>query len=116
MTIFDQRGQIVNYQYNVNGEINFASVQNRFEVVDELKKLQAEIISAGEAGALQAETSVDLEALLKKAIIQAQKPEPEKKSILSYLDNAKLLIEGAVDTAGLLTGISDAIEAVKGYF
>jgi hypothetical protein len=29
MSVFDQRGQHVNYQYNACGDINFGQVQNR---------------------------------------------------------------------------------------
>ena len=115
MTIFDQNGQTVNYQYNVNGTINFGAVQNRIDVVAELKKLQAEVASASDAGALEAELSTDVEAKIKKAVIQAQKSEPDKKTILSYLEEAKSLMAGVLSAAGLMTGISEAFEAVKRF-
>ena len=115
-TIFDQRGQTVNYQYNVNGTINFASVHNICDVIGELEKLQAEVAHANKAGALDDEIAVDVDAQLKKAVIQAQKSEPEKTTILDYLDKAKSLIEGITSVSGLFTGITEAIKAVAGCF
>ena len=46
MTVFDQRGQQVTYQYNAAGDINFGAVQNKADVVGELKNLQAELAGA----------------------------------------------------------------------
>ena len=116
MSIFDQRNQKVNYQYNVNGVINFGNVQNRIDVVEELRKLQDEVAKATESGALDAEISTDVEANIKKAIIQSQKPEPDKKTITNYLEQAKTLLSNIALVAGLVKGISEAIEIVRKFF
>jgi len=44
--IVDQRGQQVTYQYNAAGDINIGAVQNRTELVGELRKLKGEIEQA----------------------------------------------------------------------
>ncbi len=116
MSVFDQRNQKVNYQYNVNGVINFGNVQNRIDVVEELRKLQDEVTKAAESGALDAEISTDVEANIKKAIIQSQKPEPDKKAITHYLEEAKTLLSNIALVAGLVKGISEAIEIVRKFF
>jgi myo-inositol-1-phosphate synthase len=55
MPVFDQRGQKVTYQYNAAGDINFGNVQNRADLISELKKLKDEISKAGEAEVIDAE-------------------------------------------------------------
>lgn len=116
MSIFDQRHQKVNYQYNVNGTINFGSAHNRVDVIDEIKKLQSEVSKAVEGGALDSEKSIDIDTAINKAIIQAQKPEPSKKSIIDFLNVAKDLLGNAVAVAGLVKGVSEAIEVVRKLF
>lgn len=116
MTTFDQHGQSVRYQYNAAGDINFGVVRTRPEVAAELQKLQAEVGKAAQAGALDQDKAVDVEAKLKKAILQAQKPEPDKKTTLDYLSEARALIEGIASAAGLVTGLTQAAALVGKLF
>lgn len=116
MSVFDQRGQTVTYQYNANGSINFGMVQNRVDVVSELKKLHSEVIDATANGAIEAEVSNEVKYLLDKAMTQAQKPDPDKKTIMDHLAEAKNLMAGLVSVAGLVKGISEAIETVRKFF
>jgi len=116
MTTFDQRGQKVNYQYNAAGNINFGSVQNKVDVVPELQKLKDEIRSAVQASVLDEEVAIDVEAKIRKAIIQVQKPKPDKKTTLDYLNEAKALIEGITAAAWLVTGLTQAAEMIKRLF
>ncbi len=89
MTVFDQRGQKVNYQYNAAGNINFGSVHNKFGVIEELQKLQDDLSLAIQAGELNEDTATDADYQMKKAVQQAKKDEPDKKKILGHLDNVK---------------------------
>jgi hypothetical protein len=117
MTVFDQRGQHVTYQYNAAGDINFGAVQNRMEVVAQLEKLQAELSRAVEAGVFDdEEIATDAEYQVKKAVQQAKKPEPDKKSILEHLGEAKALIEGVTAAAGLVGGLAQAAALVQQLF
>lgn len=116
MTVFDQRGQKVNYQYNAAGNINFGSVHNKFEVIEELQKVQDELSLAIKAGELDEDTATDVDYQMKKAVQQAKKNEPNKKKILEHLNNVKSLIGGIVTLAGLVKGISEAIQSVQTFF
>jgi len=114
--VFDQRYQKVNYQYNVDGVINFGNVQNRIDAAREIEKLQAELIKATQSGVLDEEISADIEAKLKKAVIHAKKPEGNPKNILDYLEKEKNLLNGIDTVSGLMKGISEAIETVITFF
>lgn len=113
MATFDQRGQKVNCQYNAAGDINFGSVQHKEEAATELRKLQDEVSRAAQAGVLDAEVAVDVDSRIKKAVVQVEKPEPDKKSVLDYLREAKALIEGITSAAGLVTGLTQATEMIR---
>lgn len=113
MPTFDQRGQHVTYQYNVAGNMNFGSATTNDEVVTELKKLLQEIAKATNAGAIEPETSIDVKGKVEKAIIQADKPNPNKQSILDNINGAKTLIEGMASAVGLVSGFVQAIDMIR---
>lgn len=114
MSTFDQRGQSISgNQYNAAKDINFTDVQTPNELLVELVKLQAQVDSAIQTGSLTEEAATDAEYHLKKAIQQTKKPEPEKSSILSHLNQFKTAI---IDVAGLVTATVGAIEAVDKIF
>src|SRR6266498_1803415 len=104
MATFDQRGQKVTYQYNAAGNINFGAVASGADIATELKKLLDEVNKAISAGAIDPENGVDVEAKVKKAIIQAEKPKPEKQSILENIEGAKKIIEGIASATSLVVG------------
>jgi hypothetical protein len=116
MPVFDQRGQKVTYQYNAAGDINFGNVQNRADLISELKKLKDEISKAGEAEVIDAEIVTDAQYQIQKAIDQAKKSEPSRKSILDHLGEAKEFMKGVVEAGGIVTGIVKAIELVQQLF
>jgi hypothetical protein len=116
MAIFDQRNQKVNYQYNAAGDINFDRVRNSVELIGELEKLKAELSKAASAGVIDAEIVTDAEYQITKAIQQSQKPEPNKKAILGYINDAKALIEGVASATGMVTALVKAAELVQQFF
>ncbi|AKV66836.1 MULTISPECIES: hypothetical protein [Microcystis] len=116
MPVFDQRGQKVTYQYNAAGDINFGNVQNRADLISELEKLKDEISKAGEAEVIDAEIVTDAQYQIQKAIDQAKKSEPSRKSILDHLGEAKEFMKGVVEAGGIVTGIVKAIELVQQLF
>lgn len=116
MAIFDQRNQKVNYQYNAAGDINFDRVQNRVELVAELEKLTAELAKASSAGAIDAEIATDAGYEITKAIQQAKKPEPNKKTILDRISNAETLIKSVSVVTGLVAALAKAAELVHKFF
>lgn len=102
---------------NIAGrDLNFGTVQNKQELISQLEKLKEAFVKAGETQTISEETAIDAEAEVKKAIGQAKKSAPDKKSILDYLTAAKSLIEGIGGAGGLVTSIVGAIEAVHKLF
>jgi hypothetical protein len=116
VTIFDQRGQTVTYQYNVQGTINFGAVQTPPDLVRELRKLQAEMQQAIAADAMKGETATDAKYQLDKAIYEAEKPQPDKKKVVDYLAQAKMAIEGIAAVGGLVVALTKAAELVEKLF
>ena len=116
MAIFDQRGQHVTYQYNAAGDINFGAVQNRMDLVGELGKLQREMIQAKQAGVFDEGVATDAEYQLTKAVQEAKKPAPDKKTMLDHLTSAKTLVEGVAAAGGLVTALTKAVELVQQFF
>lgn len=112
-TIFDQRGQHVTYQYNAYGNINLGAVENPADLREELKKLQAELHQAIEKQAVTGEPAEDARHHLAKAVIEAEKPAPDKKKLSDHLATAKSAIEGIAAVAGLITALSKAAELVQ---
>ena len=116
MATFDQRNQEVTYQYNAAGNINFSSLQDRVDLTAELEKIQDELMRAVQQGAIDEEIAVDVDSKIKKAIIQTEKKQPNKKSILDHLREAQELIGGVATAAGLIKGLAEAAEVVKRLF
>lgn len=116
MSIFDQRDQKVSTQYNAAGNINFNSVQNSGEFVAELKKLKSEFLRVAKEEAIDAEIVTDVEYQLTKATQQAEKSEPDKGMVLTYLENAKQLVDGVETAIKVGTALTAAIEIARTIF
>ena len=116
MTQFYQQGQQVQRQYNAGRDMNFVSVQTPEELGTALEQLNYELGNAKDAGALPEETATDAQYQVTKAVQQAKKPNPDKKSITDYLTTAKTLIESLSATSGLVSAVAAAIEAVHKLF
>jgi hypothetical protein len=117
MTQFDMRGQRVKGdQYNAGHDMNLGAVQNTADLITELEKLKFEFANAGRTGILSEETATDAEYQVTKAVQQARKPNPDKKTILDHLNTAQTLIEGVSAASGLVTTVIGAIQAVQKFF
>lgn len=116
MASFDMRGQRVTNQYNAGRDINFSNVQTSLDLVAELEKIREEFELAKGTTIVNEEIATDAEYQVTKAIQQAKKPEPDKKSILDHLNAAKTLVEGIAAAGGLVTAIVNAVEAVHKIF
>ena len=116
MTIFDQRGQTVTYQSNIAGDLNLGDVQSKHEAIDQLKKLKAEMGRAVEAKVFDEDVGTDAQYQVNKAVIEAQKPQPDKRTISDRLANAKTLIEGVTAAGGLVSALTKATEVVQKFF
>jgi hypothetical protein len=116
MSVFDQRGQRVNYQFNAAGDISFGNVRSKASVLTELQKLEGEVKRAVQAGALDEEVAVDVKSNLEKATLQAQKVNPDKKVLLDYIEQAKKLLEGISSMTGLVAALTEAAKAIGAFF
>lgn len=109
-SIFDQRAQQVNYQYNAAGNINFGTVQNISDLVSQLDLLKQELINAREAKAINELTESKAKIPLLEAIEEAKKPEPNKKSLLAYLRQAKDCMQDIGAISGIVETVTNAYE------
>jgi len=116
MATFDMRGQNVTIQYNAGRDINFSAVQKPLDLIIELEKLKEDFVYAKQVGISSEGIATDAEYQVTKAIQQAKKPEPNKKTILDHLSTAKTLIEGFNAATGLVTALANAIEVVHKLF
>jgi hypothetical protein len=116
MSVFDQRGQHVNYQYNSAGDINFLNVRSNVDFSRELQELRKEFVTAVKANVLENSVSQNIDIKIQRAAEESEKETPSKKTILDNLMEAKALIEGVAAAAGLFTALSQAIEVAKGLF
>jgi hypothetical protein len=114
--MFDQRNQKVNSQYNAAGDMNFGSVQNPVDLAAELEKLKQQVAQATQQGDLSEETGTDADYQITKAIQQAKKPQPEKKTIIDHLEQAKAYLVAATTATGLVTTLVGAIQVVQKLF
>ena len=113
MATFHQEGQHVHGdQYNAE-TINFGQAHNPADFLRELKNLQAELNKAIAAKAIPDEQAIDAEAQVKKAILQAEQPNPDKKTLVEHLTAAKELVS---NVGGLATAITGAIAVVGALF
>lgn len=116
MSVFDQRYQQVNTQINVAGDINFAALQDRVQVIKALEQLQAQARQAAAAGIFDEETATDVEYHLAKAVQQARKSQPDGRLIVDYLSRARELAAVAQEADSLVGAMNQAIPAVQGFF
>jgi len=120
MATFDQRHQTVTYQYNAAGNINVGAVQTKDDLVQQLTLLKADVEKAKQGRVLDEEVATDVDYRLTKASQQAQKPQPDKQGMLSYLGEAKALVEGVATAggalAGLVTALGQAAQQVQTHF
>jgi hypothetical protein len=116
MSVFDQRGQHVTYQYNSAGDIDFGRVDSRSTLIRELGKLQQEIGRAKDANALPDEAAVDAEYHVNKAVLESKKENADKASVVGYLSTAKKAVESIVAAGGLVSAMSKAVELAQKLF
>lgn len=116
MTYFDQRGQKVNNQYNIVGDVNFSTVRNTVEYIGELEKVKAALQKAAHENIIEAEVVVDANYQIDKAIQKASKPDAKRKEVIDHINEAKTLIESVSAASGLVTGLITAAEMAQKFF
>jgi hypothetical protein len=114
-SVFDQRGQHIQYQYNAAGNINFAAAQDATQLVLQLDLLKQELIKAHEEKAISELTESKAKTPLLEAIEEAKRPEPDRKSLLSYLAQAKDYLKDIAAVSGLVEAITEACRWVESH-
>ena len=112
MATFNQQGQTVETQYNAEN-IHFGEANNIDDFIRQLKQLQTEFSKAIETKHITDEKTIDADAFLKKAIQQAEIPQPDKKTIIEHLNSAKDLVTNA---NGLVLALSAAVTTAAALF
>ncbi len=117
MAQFDQRGQKVRGpQYNAGRDMNIGAGQSAGDIVTVLEDLKKQLEQAQDNGSLSEEVSTDAIYHVTKALQQAKKPNPDKKTILDYLNTAKDLVANIAAAGGLVTSLINAAEIVRKVF
>jgi len=112
MATFINNNQKVTTQYNAD-TINFNQAESSDDFFQGLKQLQAELNKAVEAKAITGEKALDAQNLVSKAMLQADEPTPNKKTLIEHLTSAKDLVK---NIEGLATTFSGVIEKVGRLF
>jgi hypothetical protein len=113
---FDMRGQRVTNQYNAGRDINFGAIQTPVDLLAALEQFNEQVTQAQEAGVLSEEIATDAQYQVTKAIQQARKPTPDKKTIVDHLTTAKALLDNIAAASGLVTALVGAVEVVQKLF
>lgn len=116
MSIFDQKGQTVKYQYNSAGNINFENIQTQQDIIVELKKLQSEIQQAKEAKIINSDIAIEAEYHVLQASKEANNEKPDKQRFEKHIIEATKLLNGISAAAGLITALLKAIEVAQKIF
>ena len=116
-TFFDQRGQNVQHQVNIAGNVtrvNFGTVTDQASLVASLEQLRADLDAAATAGQVPPEPAAEAGASITRAIEAAGGQEGAQ--VESHLARAKAILATAASATGLVTALAAAAEAVKNIF
>ncbi|MGG6240179.1 hypothetical protein ACQ4N7_16265 [Nodosilinea sp. AN01ver1] len=115
MTNFYQQNQNVGFQQNAGGDINQSGsqinshdiygIQDKAQLIEELRTLKTELAKAVETEVLDAEIFVDSDYQVTKAIQQIEKESPDKKGVMNHLKNAKSFLEGVTSVGAIVKAI-----------
>lgn len=113
-SVIDQSGQRVNYQYNAAGNINLGAVHDFADLISQLDLLKQELAKACKGEVISELVESKAKTQLLEAIEEAKKPEPDNKSLLTYLEQAKDCLKGIPAIVGIVEAITKAYKWVEG--
>jgi ABC-type hemin transport system substrate-binding protein len=118
MAKFDQRNQQVVNQINADkiNVVNFGNIQSKAELIAELRNLLSEVSKANKAGDITENISIDVESHIRKAVVEIEKTEPKKKTIIEHLEGAKKLLDGITSATGLINALLQAVKIAGSLF
>jgi hypothetical protein len=116
MSVFDQRGQQVQYQFNAAGNISFDAIHDKDGLADELEKLKREIEQAKQSNAVNGDLAVEAEYHLVQATKEARKDVPDKTTFLGHIEKAKGILQNVAAVAGLVGALVKVAEIAGTIF
>jgi hypothetical protein len=105
MTVFDQRGQHVEYQFNAAGNINIEQIQSLDALEKEIGKLREEIDRAKQLGVVPEQAAVEAQDHLLAASREAASKQPNKSTLLENIGKAKDVLRDISSVAGLVNAL-----------
>jgi hypothetical protein len=105
-TTFDQRGQVIQYQYNAAGDINLESITEASQLASQLDLIKRELSVARENGAISELAESKARTPLLEAIEEASGSVPNLEITIKHLRQAS---EYLINSPGA-TDIDDALE------
>lgn len=112
-TIFDQKNQNVNYQFNAAGNIDFSQVNNVGGLVTELEKIKIEIGLMKDGGVITDAYEEQSKKYVDEAIKEAAKKKPNGSKYTKYIGKAKDLFTDVKGAVGVVTALIKAAEIAK---
>lgn len=116
VTVFDQRGQHVEYQFNAAGNINIEQVETTTQLSKEIEKLREEIARAKQSGVVSEEIAIEAQYHMLEASREVTSKEPNKSKLLEHIGKVKELLKDISALAGLVTGLVKLIEVAAKLF
>jgi hypothetical protein len=116
MSVFDQRGQNVNYQFNAGNDINIDTVNSKEDLSNELFKINREIDHAKNAEVIPDDIANEAQYRLVEASRELQSENSSQDTILSHLGKAKELLNDFEAAVGLVTTLVKAADVVSELF
>ena len=113
MSVFDQRGQHVQYQFNAAGDINIDSINSTEHIATELAKFRAEIDKAKIANAISEEIATKSQDYLLEAEREVRVKKSKQSSVLSAIGKAIDILKSTASMAGLVTSLTKLAKVVK---
>jgi hypothetical protein len=112
-TIFDQRGQQVQNQYNAAGNVNIGIVPEKNHLIKELQALREKI---KELENVDNDTTLEAEYHVIQATKEVKKDEPATNTFFDHMNKAKVLLENIVTGVGITDAVIRVIELAKQVF
>ncbi len=113
VSVFDQRGQHIQYQFNSAGDININSIDSVDRIVAELGKFRAEIDKAKVGNAITEDIAIQAQYHLLEASREVASKKPDRSAILQAISKTTGLLKSTAALTGLVTALTKLSEVVK---
>ncbi len=113
VTVFDQRGQSIQYQFNAAGDINLSSVNTIEDFSQQLKSIMDEIQSAKKAKVISEESAIEAEYHILQANKEVEADDSNKGIILDHIGRAKDILIDMAAAVGLVKAIAEAADVIS---